>query len=144
MQNKKNIMLVIGFVIIALIAFYAGTAYSGSKKITKLPNGNQSGFGMQSAQFGQKGMRAGGGNVFGQIIAKDTNSITVEIKAPNGPNDTNVNSGTGSRIVFYTDKTTVSKTTDGTMSDLAVGKNITVQGTANPDGSVNAVSFQIR
>jgi len=144
-MNKKNIMLVAGFVVVALVAFYAGTAYSKSKNIKTPQDRNQAGFGMPNSQFGQKGMRAGGGNVFGQIIAKDANSITVEIKAPNGQNGiAEANTGTGSKIVFYTDKTTVSKTTDGAMSDLTVGKNISVQGTPNPDGSVNAVSFQIR
>ena len=144
-MNKKNIMLVAGFVVAILIAFYAGTAYSKSKSVKTPQDRNQAGFGMPNSQFGQKGMRAGGGNVFGQIIAKDANSITVEIKAPNGQNGaTTANTGTGSRIIFYTEKTTVSKTTDGTIADLTVGKNITVQGTANPDGSVNAMSFQIR
>ena len=81
-MSKKNIMLVVGFVVVALIAFYAGTAYSKSKSAKAPQDRNQAGFGMQNGQFGQKGMRTGGGNVFGQIIAKDANSITVEIKAP--------------------------------------------------------------
>ena len=145
MQNKKNVMLVAGFIVVALIAFYAGTAYSKSKSATP-QGGSQTGFGGQSGQFGQgRGMRAVGGNVFGQIIAKDANSITVEIKAPNGQNGTNTASTvTGSKIVFYTGTTTILKTTDGTTDDLAVGKNISVQGTANPDGSVIAQSISLR
>lgn len=139
MKNKKNIMLVVGFILVALIAFYAGTTYSSSKKIANLPNGNQFGQGGQN-----RGMRTGGGNVFGQIIAKDATSITVELRTPNNQNGASTTTGTGSKIVFYTDKTTVSKTTDGTMADLVVGKNISVQGTSNPDGSVSATSFQIR
>ena len=144
-MSKKNIMLVVGFVVVALIAFYAGTAYSKSKSAKATQDRNQVGFGMQNGQFGQKGMRTGGGNVFGQIIAKDANSITVEIKAPtNQDGATTANTGTGSKIVFYTDKTTVQKTTEGTIADLTVGKNITVQGTTNPDGSVNAQSISLR
>ena len=145
MQNKKNVILVAGFIVVALIAFYAGTAYSKSKSATP-QNGNQASFGGQGGQFGQgRGMRAGGGNVFGQIITKDANSITVEIKTPTGPNNaTTASTGTGSKIVFYTGTTTISKTTDGTIDDLTVGKNITVQGTANPDGSVNAQSISLR
>jgi len=145
MQNKKNIMLVVGFIAVALIAFYAGTQYSSSKKTSNLPNGMQFGQGGQGGQFGQaRGMRAGGGNVFGQIIAKDATSITVQLKTPgNQPGNTTA-TGTGSKIVFYTGTTTVSKTTDGTIDDLAIGKNISVQGTQNPDGSVNAQTISIR
>ena len=90
-MSKKNIMLVAGFIVVALIAFYAGTAYSKSKNTTNPQGGNQfGGQGMQNGQFGPKGnTKTRGGNVFGQIIAKDTNSITVEIKAPTGPNSAN-------------------------------------------------------
>ena len=146
MQNKKNVMLVAGFIVVALIAFYAGTAYSKSKSATP-QSGNQAGFGGQSGPFGQgRGMRSGGGNVFGQIIAKDATSITVQLTSPIGGNTTGTvtNAGTGSKIVFYTNATIVSKITSGTMDDLTVGKNISVQGTANPDGSVIAQSISLR
>ena len=141
MKNKKNIILIAGFVVLVLISFYAGTAYSSSKKTTN-PN---SSFG-QNGQFSQgKGMRAGGGNISGQIIAKDADSITVELRSPMGQNGVaTTNTGTGSKIVFYTNKTTVLKTTDGVMSDLVIGKEISVQGTANTDGSVIAQSISIR
>ena len=145
MQNKKNITLIVSFIMVALIAFYGGTTFSKSKSTTP-QNGNQAGLLGQGNQFGQgRGMRAGGGNVFGQIIAKDANSITVEIKTPTDQKGATIaNTGTGSKIVFYTGTTTILKTTDGTIDDLAIGKNISVQGTANPDGSVNAQSISLR
>ena len=145
-MSKKNIMLAVGFIIVALIAFYVGTTYSSSKKASPMSDRNQFAQGMQNDQFGQsRGIRVGGGNVFGQIIAKDANSITVEIKAPNTQNGAPTSStGTGSKIVLYTNTTTVLKTTAGTIADLVIGKNISVQGTPNPDGSVSATSFQIR
>jgi hypothetical protein len=142
MKNNKTIGLIIGFVILAIVSFYAGNMYADAKNKTALTqNGN--GFAMRAGN-GQRGMRGGGG-VFGKIIAMDATSITVELSAPGGPNATGTTStATGSTIVFYTGQTTVSKTVAGTSSDLAVGANVTVQGTANPDGSVNAQSISIR
>ena len=137
-MSKKNIMLIVGFVVVAVVSFYAGGSILGSKSPVASPTG--------PGQFGQgRGMRAGGGNVFGQIIAKDASSITVEIKTPAGPNGTTpATTGTGSKIVFYTDTTTVTKTTAGTAKDLTIGTNVVVAGTANSDGSVSATSVQIR
>jgi len=141
MKNKKNIILIGSFVVVALVSFYAGGVILGSKKSSGLPNiSNQF---AQNGQFGQgRGTKMGNGNVFGQIIAKDATSITVELKAPNIPGETTT--GTGSKIVFYTNTTAVTKTSTGTIADLSVGKNVNVQGTANPDGSVSATSVQIR
>ena len=149
MQNKKNIILIVGFVILAALSFYAGTAYSGSKNKTNLQtnNFNPSRQGGQSGQFSQgRGGRVGGGNVFGQIIAKDANSITVQLNVPSGPNTTGTttNTGTGSKIVLYTNTTTVAKTVSGTSNDLAAGTEVSVQGIANPDGSVSAQTISIR
>jgi len=145
MKNKKNIILIAGFVILALISFYVGTTYSGSKNTTNsLANNPRQGG--QNSFFGQgRGGRGFGGNVFGQIIAKDANSITVQLSMPSDPNTTGIsNTGTGSKIVLYTNTTTVSKTIPGTSNDLVVGTNVTIQGTANPDGSVSAQSISIR
>jgi uncharacterized protein (DUF2345 family) len=84
------------------------------------------------------GMR-GGGFVSGDILSMDANSITIELRSPNG-----AAGQSGSKIVFYTDKTKVEKTVSGTNADLTVGKQVTITGTPNPDGSVNADSIQIR
>ena len=142
-MNKKNISLVIGFIIVAIIAFYGGYKYASSKNINSqnsngfsrgnLPNGGPGG--------GQRGTRVGGGTVFGTILSKDSNSITVQLGAM-GPNGSTTASG--SKIVLYTDKTIVSKTVDGNLNDLIVGKEISVNGVANSDGSVSANSIQIR
>ena len=145
MQNKKTIGLVICFVVVALISFYAGKSV-GAKNVSSLAQ-NAGGFTRNGMGGGQRAMR-GGGFVGGQIIAKDATSITVQLNTPasgpNGQNGAGQTQGTGSKIVFYTGSTNIMKTTDGTVDDLAIGKQVSITGTANPDGSVNAQSIQIR
>ena len=145
MKNKKNIVLVVGFVVVALVFFLAGSSY-GKKNALTANNQNVPGQLGRAGGAGARGMRAGSGFVNGQIIAVDANSVTVELKAMGGQNGTPTTGATaqGSKIVFYTGTTSIMKTTDGTVSDLAVGKQVSITGTANPDGSVNAQSIQIR
>jgi len=148
MKNKKIVGLVIAFIVVAGISFYAGSKFGGNSNPAPMAqNGN--GFaragGATNGAGTQRGARAGGGFVSGQIVSKDATSITVQLNAVGSQNGTaNTQTQEGSKIVFYTNGTAIMETTDGTVDDLAVGKNISVTGTANPDGSVNAQSIQIR
>ncbi|MDD5152914.1 MAG: hypothetical protein PHS95_02910 [Candidatus Pacebacteria bacterium] len=129
MKNKKMVWLIVAFVVVAVVSFYAGSKYAGTKKPVFTQNGfNQSG----TNTVGQRGMRGGGGLTSGEILSMDAQSITVKLRDG------------GSRIVFYTDKTSVSKMVSGTIKDLSVGTQVNITGTSNADGSVNADSVQIR
>lgn len=129
---KKNIIIVVGVLLLVGGAFYGGMQYA-----SRMRQANFQGRGNFFGQAGQVGggsrmARNGGGFVAGEILSRDDKSITM--KLPDG----------GSRIVFLSNTTQVMKSTTGSASDLATGEQITVMGTQNSDGSMSAASIQIR
>ena len=80
---------------------------------------------------GGTGANRAGGFVSGSIIAKDSGSITVKL------------ADGSTKIVLYAGSTAVNVSQTGTASDLVVGKDVTITGTANTDGSVTATRIQI-
>ena len=88
-------------------------------------------------QFGgaggiRQGSGANGGFTTGEVIARDDKSITV--KLANG----------GSKIIFISDATKVTKSADGILADIVTGKEISAAGSPNQDGSMTATSIQLR
>jgi len=129
-MNKVLPVVILVAVVAVAGAFYGGMQYAQSK----VPQGFRQ-LGTASAADGFRGARSGataGSFGSGQIIAKDDKSIT--IKMQNG----------GSKIVFYSGTTEISKFVSGAASDLGVGNNVTVNGSANQDGSITAQTIQIR
>ncbi|MFA6353625.1 MAG: hypothetical protein WCW93_01695 [Candidatus Paceibacterota bacterium] len=142
-MNNKKIGLVIVGIIILVGAFYGGMVYGKSQTPTK--NQGMQAFG-QNGPLGVKGSaRGAGGFTIGQIIAKDTNSITVQLIAEGvGQGGSATPFAGGSKIVFVDNNTKVTKSVDGTISDLAIGTQVSIIGTPNADGSENAQTVQIR
>jgi hypothetical protein len=144
MQKKNIIITAILVVVVGAGAFFGGTVYEKSS-LTKAGLlrggnnlGNRQGQGEQGQNQGRPGgagfNRGAGGGDFatGQIISKDDKSITIKIQDG------------GSRIVFFSDSTTVGKSTQGTAADLNTGEQVMVNGKSNPDGTVTAQNIQIR
>jgi len=144
MNKSINIslpILVAIIIIVGGVAFYGGMKYDASKKQAGFPgaslgNGQRAGFNPNSktANGSRMGNRQGSmGDFFsGEILSKDDKSIT--LKLPDG----------GSKIVLFSTSTEITKSTSGALEDFEIGKNITITGTTNTDGSVTAKSIQLR
>lgn len=130
MNMKKIIPIIIVIaVVVGAGSFYGGMVYG---KAQAAQSAGASAQRNNRGQFGGNFSGRSGGMTSGSIIAKDDTSIT--LKTRDG----------GSKIVLYSDQTEVSKFVAGAMSDLAVGDNVTVAGTANKDGSITAQTIQQR
>ena len=146
-MNKNHYIAVIAMVVVVGGgAFYGGMQYgiSKAKAIQVAARGNfgggangsqRIGAGIQGGQNGGQRMNGGaigGGFINGSILSKDDKSITV--KSQDG----------SSKIIFFSDSTTIGKATAGSVSDLATGQQVMVNGKANSDGTIAAQNIQIR
>ena len=147
-MNKIITTVLVVAVLVGGATFYGGMKYAqndssrgfGQGDFENLrnlsPEERQQHFQEAGANMGgtfREGMdRQGNGFMVGEIISKDDQSITVSM--PDG----------GSRIIFYSETTEISKFTDGNSEDLEVGKTISANGETNSDGSVTAQTIQIR
>lgn len=131
-MNNKTTLGIIG-VVIAGVSFFGGVKYDQSKSVVLTNVNGNGGQARMNGVGGQRGMRgAFGGATAGQIVSKDATSITVSMRDG------------GSKIIFVSPSTTVTKSVEGQVNDLAIGKDVVVTGTANPDGSISAQSIQLR
>lgn len=157
MKNPTLLYSIGAIVVAAGIAFYGGMQYQKKQTPTGF-GGRNGGFAgaLQNVPAGQRqqiqqdlqnaksgaerqqilqryGIMGGRGNgTLGEIIAKDDKSITIKM------------TGGSTKIVYFSDKTTVAKNDKATAADLTNGKQVNVNGMANSDGSVTAESIQIR
>lgn len=140
-MNKNIIMSAVAIALVAGgLGFYAGNRYGQSKAMISgrgtgafanlSPEERAARF--QQSGAGQRTMRTVANFVAGEIAAKDTESLTLKLRDG------------GSRIIFFSANTSLSKTASGTQSELIVGKQITAEGTANQDGSLSAKSIQMQ
>ncbi len=141
---KKIIPIIATVVLIGGGAFYGGMQYAQGRGTAANAGRSSGGFANASPeerqarlqQFGMGGQRNGrgaaGGFASGDILSKDAKGVTIKLRDG------------GSKLVFFTASTSVMKIVSGSVQDLAAGEQVSVTGSANQDGSINAQSFQIR
>lgn len=128
-MNKEKIVLGIIVVVLMTASFYSGVRYGGKKSVTPFGQGDR----LMTNSAQRNGSRtAFGGAIMGDIIAKDQTSITIKTREGS------------SRIVFFATSTQISKSSTSTADDLDIGASVTVNGSSNTDGSLNAQMIQIR
>jgi len=131
MKNKNLIITALLLIIIGAGSFYGGMRYQSSKSPTFNRQFQFNGQGNIRNGSNPTANRAGFRPVNGQIIASDSNSITVKL-------------GDGStKIILINDKTLINKAETAAKSDLTNGTTVAVFGTVNSDGSVTAENIQI-
>jgi hypothetical protein len=132
---KKYLLFLVILAIIGAGAFFGGMKYAESKASQRFQQIGANGFGNRTGTGAinrMGGNNSNSGFVTGNIISKDDKSITVSIRDG------------GSKIIFYSDTTEISKFTNGVSNDLEVDKAVSVSGKTNQDGSITAQSIQIR
>lgn len=128
-MSKKIVWGIVGIVVLVGV-FFGGVSYGKGQAAATAKTAYA---GRTRGAGGTGGFGGGaGGFTSGAIISKDDKSITVSIM------------GGGSKIIFLDSNTKISKSATGTLDDLAVGTQVSVSGTPNSDGSVNATTVQIR
>lgn len=124
-KHFTNKML-IGAAVVVIIAlsgsFYGGMQYQKSKA------GGRGAF-----TAGAAGRTGGmGGFATGDILSHDDTGITIKMRDGS------------SKIILVPASAAVLKSTSGSLGDLSVGQSVTVTGSTNADGSINAQTVQIR
>ncbi|HOZ56440.1 MAG: hypothetical protein BWY51_00764 [Parcubacteria group bacterium ADurb.Bin316] len=132
---QKTTIYAVGVILVILVgagSFFGGMKYYQKKSGTNFQRSSVQGQFGQGNRTGYVGRQASGqGFVNGQIIAKEDKSITV--KSRDG----------GSKLVFLSESTEISKSATGTVDDLAEDAMIIANGATNPDGSITATNIQI-
>ena len=141
--SRRPVQVVVG-VIVALALFGGGYAFGSTRApaataTTSAGAATASGRGFQGAAGGAGAAAANRGVTNGQIMAVNTDSITIQVRSggQNGASPTTTTQlvlvGTGTRVVRIAE-------TDVKLSDLKVGDQVTVAGT--PDAASGTVSAQ--
>lgn len=132
-MDKKIITVIISTTIVAGgVSFYFGIKYDQNQTAVARTAARAQFGGAEGIRGARGGVGAGGGFTAGEVIAKDEKSITIKLRDG------------GSKIVFLSGGTEVTKSSQGSAQDILVGAQINANGITNADGSVTAQMIQIR
>lgn len=143
-MNRKTGLILGSLVVVTLAgAFFGGRAYErnslhavGMIRLDGAGNvssrgGNSAGFGGFRGNVGGTRGGLGGGFAIGTVLSRDDSSVTIRT------------SDGGSKIVYVSSSTSVSKSVPGSSEDFSSGDRIRINGKNNPDGTVTADSIDI-
>ncbi len=129
---KKILLIIIVIIIIIIVSggvFYGGIKYAQTKIFQRF---QQLGASVVNP-VGERIRNQGGANfITGEIISKDDKSITIKLRDG------------GSKIVFWSGSTEITKSAKGSVDNLQTGAQVVINGNQNTDGSITASSVQIR
>lgn len=132
----KNINFIIGGILIVVLvsagSFYVGIKYQQSK------NPRFGNFQNNGARQFQQGTNQGTRPVRGEIISQDNEQSSSSIKSIT----VKLQDGS-SKIVLFSNTTSINKAAQGSKDDLKVGEQVLVLGSENSDGSVTAQNIQL-
>lgn len=129
-NNNKNILITVIVGLACLGAgFYGGTLFQKNQRtsFTRFATGGVTG--MNRTGTSRVGSTTGIRPINGQILSIDSGSITVKTQ-------------NGNVIVMLSGSTKISKSSEGSTSDLQVGQDVTAIGTDN-NGVITATSVSI-
>ncbi len=124
--NKIFISAAVAVIIALIGSFYDGMQYQKSKA------GGRGAFAAGAAGRAGAMRNAMGGFATGDILSHDDTGITIKMRDGS------------SKIILVPASAAVLKSTSGSLGDLSVGQSVTVTGSTNADGSINAQTVQIR
>jgi len=149
-MKKYTILIFVAIaVIVAGLSFEGGILYQKNKNKNSMPSGmptDMAGGNISNSDTTSSGNTSGrngtppsgtapngnGGRTSGTIVSKDDESIT--IKTSDG----------SSMVIYYSDSTTVTKSSTASLSDLVTGSEISVMGSTNSDKSVTAKEITVK
>lgn len=138
-MNKITLVAIsTAIIIVGAGSFYGGMRYDQNKNFASL-NKNTPRFQQFGSNSNSRPGMQNGGLVTGDIISQDAKSVTVKLRDARLPDGQG-----GSKIIFLSASTSISKMVEGLSQDLKIGQQITATGTTNQDGSITAQSIQIR
>jgi hypothetical protein len=130
---NKATFSIIGIIIAASgLSFYGGIKYNQTQSAAERNASRAQLGGGGNGTRGFRGGTAGAGFISGEVIAKDDASITIKLREG------------GSKIIFLSGGTEVTKSSQGNVQDIGIGAQVSANGTANSDGSMTAQTVQIR